>query len=53
MKFIDQNSCFYSWVLIHDLFYFFDRSIENSHIYIIAPSICKENAALGCSAKNT
>src|SRR2546430_14129077 len=31
MNFIDQNSCFYSWVLVHDLCYFFDISIKNSN----------------------
>src|SRR2546423_3350757 len=31
MYFIDQNSCLYSWVLVHDLCYFFDIRIKNSN----------------------
>src|SRR5437660_11853443 len=31
MNFIDQNSCLYSWVLVHDLCYFFDIRIKNSN----------------------
>src|SRR6266480_147861 len=37
MYFIDQNSCLYSWVLVHDLCYFFDISIKNSNTCNITP----------------